>query len=157
MRSSDITSIVCLASLLLAGCARDQGNLASNHGGVAVVDLERVQRELHEDGVKQTSATDLREEIKPIAKKVATERGLETVVTKDNPFVLSYGPESDITDAVIARMKGEEISSDDSEKEKETETDQKPVASQPSGKRKWFNVEPADKNSPQMTQPALNM
>ena len=89
----------------MRGLRGDQGNLAAKQGGVAIVDLDRVKEELGRDQVIQTSSTDFREEIKPIAEKVATERGLNTVVTKDNPFILSYGPNADITDAVIARIK----------------------------------------------------
>ena len=45
-----------------------------------------------------------RDMIRPVVNKVATERGLLIVFTRNESVVLSFTPSVDITDAVVARM-----------------------------------------------------
>lgn len=45
-----------------------------------------------------------REEVKPVAREVAAEKGLSVVVTKNDTVVFAYPSEVDITDAVAAKM-----------------------------------------------------
>lgn len=46
----------------------------------------------------------LRDEIKPIARQAALERGFHVVVTKNDAVVFSVEPEAFITDAVVSRL-----------------------------------------------------
>jgi len=45
-----------------------------------------------------------REETKPVARRVAAERGLGIVVTKNDNVIFAYDAKYDITDEVVARM-----------------------------------------------------
>lgn len=45
-----------------------------------------------------------REEVKPIARQVAKERGLDVVVSKNDTVIFAFTPAADITEQVIERM-----------------------------------------------------
>jgi Skp family chaperone for outer membrane proteins len=45
-----------------------------------------------------------REEIKPIARRVAQARGLSVIVTKNDSMLYDFAPATDITDAVVAEL-----------------------------------------------------
>lgn len=45
-----------------------------------------------------------REELAPIARQVANDRGMTVVLIHNEAFVMDYDPSTDITDAVIAKM-----------------------------------------------------
>ncbi len=46
----------------------------------------------------------LREELKPVARQAAAERGLTIVMTKNDSVVFDVAPECDVTEAVIAKL-----------------------------------------------------
>lgn len=45
-----------------------------------------------------------RDELRPIAKRIANDRGMSVVVILNDAFILDHDPATDITDAVIAEM-----------------------------------------------------
>lgn len=154
MRRLGFLASLFAALLGNAGCVKHQVSLAKG-AGVAVVDLDRVAEEVGRDRVIRTSGTDFRDEVKPIAEKIANERGMNTVVTKDNPFVLSYGPNADITDAVIQKIKHEEPAAEESSPQDEEENESQETESRSTKRRVGSSRQ--SKGGPQMEAPQLNM
>lgn len=65
------------------------------------------QEARQELGQKQTALIQqFREEVKPVAQKVAAGKGMNTVLLRSDLVVLSVDPAVDITDAVVAEMIG---------------------------------------------------
>jgi Skp family chaperone for outer membrane proteins len=57
------------------------------------------------DQHKQTLINSFREEVRPIAQAVAVDKGLSTVVSKNDSVVLAFQPDVDITEKVVEKMK----------------------------------------------------
>jgi Skp family chaperone for outer membrane proteins len=66
--------------------------------------------------LKQDLVTNFREEVRPIAKEVATAQGLSTVVSKNENVVLAFEADVDITEKVTERMKAAPTTASKAEK-----------------------------------------
>ena len=112
-----------------AGCSSGRFAMGRKPNGVAIVDLDSVAKRLGREDEIETSSADFQEKIRPVAEKIAKERGLKSVVTKDNPNVLVSASDADITyQAVVARFKKleaakEKAASPESQEEQAAEED----------------------------------
>lgn len=71
---------------------------------------ERFQREVTEaqqkiERLRQATVAEFKNEVRPVAKQIAAQRGLGIVLMRREDVILDASPESDITDEVIREMK----------------------------------------------------
>lgn len=74
-------------------------------GGFPLSESDRLRVRQEMAAFRRTLINDFRNEIKPIAQKIASERGLSIVVPKNEGLLLSFEPGVEITSAVVDEMR----------------------------------------------------
>jgi Skp family chaperone for outer membrane proteins len=131
--------LLSLWGILIGGVGCSSGRFAMGRkpNGLAIVDLDIVAKRLGREDEIESSSTDFQEKIRPVAEKIAKERGLKSVVAKDNPNVLVSASDADITDAVVARFKKLEAAK---EKAASPESKEEQAAEQDRADNSWKNA-----------------
>lgn len=71
---------------------------------VAALQNAKREAEIEIQQLKTQLITRFREEVIPVARKVAAESGRDIVVTKNTTVIFAFTPEADITDRVVEKM-----------------------------------------------------
>jgi Skp family chaperone for outer membrane proteins len=91
----------------LAEAPPEQGDITlANWQQQANASLNKVKQQAELDLQRHRAqlVAQFRDEIKPVARRVAQSRGLSVIVTKNDNVLYDFSPAADITDAVVAEL-----------------------------------------------------